>query len=85
MSESGVKISDLVAQLKNEANQDREVQFLVVDANTSEVIQMDLRDNIVDVPKLLSSFKKPSAKREGAFDEIREEWPDVPDAIFPKP
>lgn len=24
MSESGVKISDLVAQLKNEANQDRE-------------------------------------------------------------
>lgn len=119
MSESGVKISDLVAQLKNEANQDREVQFLVVDANTSEVIQMDLRDNIVDVPKLLSSFKKPSAQnlkkadpanacwnallnyvldgridepmvllrmwREGAFDEIREEWPDVPDAIFPKP
>lgn len=123
MSESGVKISDLVAQLKSEANQDQEVQFLVVNAQTSEVIQMDLRENIVDVQKLLMSFKKPSKKpsakkpkkadpanacwnallnyvldgridepmellrmwREGAFDEIRQEWPDVPDAIFPKP
>lgn len=115
---ASITVAQLTEQLK-QGDQAQEIQFLIVDAKTSEVLQVDLRDNLVDIQKLMKVFKKPTKVpqkispdqsanrtwnallnfaldsgtedplellqmwREGAFDEIREEWPNAPKEIFP--
>lgn len=61
MDSPEVTVAELVELLKTK-DQAAKVQFLVVDSQDGAILVMDLRSNLVDMEKLMRSFKKPKKR-----------------------